>query len=76
MRTRRLCLLAVVGAALNASAVTAEDGPGEKALAWMRFENGPKQYAGKPYLWLGDRRIELAIAVKPAADHVLYLTTK
>ena len=42
MRTRRICLLAIVGAALNVSAVAAEDGPGEKALAWMRFENAPE----------------------------------
>lgn len=73
MRTMKLWLLAVVGAALNVAAVTAEDEPGEKAAAWMRFENTPEQHAGKPYLWLGDGRIELAIDVKPAADHALYL---
>ena len=32
-----------------ASAVTGEDEPGDEALAWMRFENAPEQYSGKPY---------------------------
>ena len=73
MRTMKLWMLAVVGTALSVSAVTAEDEPGDKALAWIRFENAPEQYSGKPYLWLGDRRIELAVDVKPAAEHVLYL---
>ena len=73
MRTRTLCLVGVVAAAFGASVVFAEDGPGEKALAWMRFEDGPEQYAGKPYLWLGDGRIDLTVGVKPAAGHALYL---
>ena len=73
MRTKKLWMLAVVGAALSVSAVTAEDEPGDKALAWIRFENAPEQYAGTPYLWLGDRRIELAVDLKPAANHVLFL---
>jgi len=73
MRTKKLRMLAVVGAALSVSAVTAEDEPGDKALAWIRFEDAPEQYAGTSYLWLGDRRIELAVDVKPAAEHVLYL---
>ena len=73
MRTRKLWMLAAVGAALSMSAVTAEDEPGDKAVAWIRFGNAPEQYAGKPYLWLGDRRIELNVDVKPAAEHVLYL---
>jgi hypothetical protein len=57
---------------VHVSAVAAEDEPGEKALAWMRFDNAPEQYAGKPYLWLGDRRIELAVDVKPAADTTVF----
>jgi len=33
MRTKKLWMLAVVGASLSVSAVTAEDEPGDKALA-------------------------------------------
>jgi len=73
MRTRSLCLICAAAAAFGASLVLAHDEPSGKALAWMRFEDGSEQYAGKSYLWLGDGRIDLTVDVKPAADHALCL---
>jgi len=47
----------------------AADDAGE--LAWIRFDNGVKSYAGMKYFWLGDGNITLTIDVKPAAGRVL-----
>ncbi|MBN2476521.1 MAG: hypothetical protein JXB62_18040 [Pirellulales bacterium] len=44
-----------------------------RRLASVRFENGPQQYAGTAYLWLGDVDIRLEIDVKPAGGQVLEL---
>jgi hypothetical protein len=57
-------------AAVSTFALAADDA---KDLAWIRFDNGAKAYAGMKYFWLGDGDIALTIDVKPSAGHVLEL---
>jgi hypothetical protein len=56
-----------------ASFMFAEDPPSGKRLAWIRFEQGPESYAGKPYIWLGRAQIDLTMDAKPRAGLTLDL---
>ena len=59
--------------ALGSESLSAEADPrpDRAVLAWIRFVDGPEQYADIPYLWLGKVDIHLQIDVKPQPGHVL-----
>ncbi|NQT86373.1 hypothetical protein HQ560_06380, partial [bacterium] len=73
MPRKSLLLLAIVIAMFAAPPAMAEEGPDGKALAWVRFENGPESYSRRPYLWLGRQQIDLTVDVKPAKGQVIDL---
>ena len=73
MHRTPLFLPAIAIAMAALSPAMAEEGPEGAALAWMRFQNGPETYAGKPYIWLGRQQIDLTLDVKPAKGQVIDL---
>jgi hypothetical protein len=68
-----LILLAVLPSAANLKGAAAVDphsqelktASGQSVLAWIRFQDGPEDYAGLRYLWLGRVAIDLEIDVPP-----------
>ena len=47
--------------------------PRGKALAWMRFDDGPEDYKGTHYWWLGKYEMKMAFQMPPKDGHALDL---
>lgn len=69
----RTILLGLAATGPFACAQEAPSAPAGTPLAWIRFEDGPEKYAGRPYVFLGEADVRLKMEVRPQAGQAIDL---